>query len=380
MAYDLPDWLSIGGTFSGSYQCQSVSGSRTRPVIAAELAKIEEKRRGKATKLDEIELKPEFFRRQPDGCRGAVLARPEISIKPNARNEFFAKAGFAEGDGLNKISPFVEATWAADLESDLEDINGRGRDHLLTAWYKRTIEIGPDNSLSVTGGIIDATNYLDENAYANDEYNQFMNATLTNGPIAFVPYYDWGGAVQWDIDKWSVRGVMMNVGKNEDDETYNFYGVEVDRKIETRLGEGTYRILAAGADKKFLDPAGRDKQRRAALLFSFDQELGETFGVWTRFGWQTKKAKVKFDALYSGGIDVRGHRWGREDDNIGIGYAYLNGGNIEFSGTHVFEAYYRLGLGEYFSLTADAQYMKDNKREKTSPEGWIFSLRGTVEY
>lgn len=115
-------------------------------------------------------------------------------------------------------------------------------------------------------------------------------------------------------------------------------------------------------------------------MLSFDQELGKTFGAWLRFGWQTRKAAVRTDALYSGGLNIRGQGWGRENDTIGIGYGYLNGGNIEFSGIHAAEVYYKLGLGERFSLTADLQYMKDNKREEDSPEGWIFSMRGTVAY
>jgi hypothetical protein len=44
--------------------------------------------------------------------------------------------GFAAGNGLNSSDsrnrpPFVLATWAADPEDDVEDINGRNRDYLL---------------------------------------------------------------------------------------------------------------------------------------------------------------------------------------------------------------------------------------------------------
>ena len=68
-----------------------------------------------------------------------------------------------------------------------------------------------------------------------------------------------------------------------------------------------------------------DKERRAAGSLSFDQELGDIFGAWIRFGWQDDAALIDFDAIYSGGINILGSWYGREQDNIGIGYAYLHG-------------------------------------------------------
>ena len=62
------------------------------------------------------------------------------------------------------------APWSADLEDDVKDINGRGRNYLLTAWYRHDFPITPNNTLSATLGLIDATEYLDTNAFANDEY------------------------------------------------------------------------------------------------------------------------------------------------------------------------------------------------------------------
>jgi hypothetical protein len=43
--------------------------------------------------------------------------------------------------------------------------------------------------------------------------------------------------------------------------------------------------------------------------------------------------------------------------NIGIGYAYLEGGNLDIESTQVVEAHYRLGVNEYLGGTADVRYM-----------------------
>jgi porin len=101
---------------------------------------------------------------------------------------FFIKFGFAAGNGLDEISPFVIAPWAADLEDDVKDINSRNRDYLLTAWYKHTFQINANNSLARTGGLIDGTDYLDKNAFANDECIQFITRPWSMVPTFLSPH------------------------------------------------------------------------------------------------------------------------------------------------------------------------------------------------
>jgi len=129
--------------------------------------------------------------------RGAVVFQPEIGFALTDVDEVFAKFGFAAGNALNDatVSPFVFAPWAADLEDDVKDINGRNRDYLLAAWYKHTFTFNEAGTLGITGGLIDGADYLDENAYANDEFTQFMNQVLANAANGFVSSYDMGGAL-----------------------------------------------------------------------------------------------------------------------------------------------------------------------------------------
>ena len=156
---NIVDKVSVGGVLAGAYQYQLVNGSSD----------------GK------------------DKGRGTMPIQPEISITPTDVDEIFFKFGFAAGNGLNEVTSFYLAPWAADLEDDVKDINGRNRDYLLTAWYKHTFEFADTHTLEITGGIIDATDYIDENTFANDEYTQFMNEALVNGPNGFAPSYDIGG-------------------------------------------------------------------------------------------------------------------------------------------------------------------------------------------
>ena len=300
--------------------------------------------------------------------RGAIPFQPEFSFQPTEQDEIFAGFGFAAGNGLNGVTDLNLAPWAADLEDDVKDINGRNRDYLLTVWYKHTFEFGKSNALGLTGGIIDSTAYVDENAFANDEYTQFMNEALVNGPNGFAPSYDIGGAVEWELGSWAIKGVGMNIGENDDGNNYNFFAAQLGYTLNTSLGEGNYRLIGQVTSKQFLDENG-DKEKRMCAFISFDQELGDIFG-----------ARV-YDTLFSGGLNLTGNWYGREDDNIGIGYAYLNGKN-DFDYTQVAEVYWRFVLNDYFAVTADLQYMQDkyDVPGMDDAEGIIGGIRMTTEF
>jgi carbohydrate-selective porin (OprB family) len=346
-AYQINDKLAIGGVLAGAYQYMDLSGA-------------------------------------PDGVEedgGAVPLQVEVSFTPTQQDEVFFKLGFAAGNGVNADSPFTLAPWAADMEDDVKNINGSGRDYLLTAWYKHTFELGKEHSLAFSGGIIDATDYVDQNAYSNDEYTQFMNEALVNGPSGYSPSYDLGAALEWDYGPWGLKGVYMNVNENDDGHDYKFYALQVGYRAQTSLGEGNFRVIYQGASNEFHNHSGDGLESRDMLLFSFDQELGNILGVWVRFGAQTDDAAVTYGHVYSGGINISGKLWGRQDDNIGIAYGLLDGGNQEVDNTNVAEAYLRLGLNDYLALTFDLQYMKDTYASgQEDLSGFIFGMRGTVEF
>jgi porin len=342
--YDLTDKFSIGGVLSGAYQHQTGDG-------------IEDK------------------------ARGAIPFQPEFSFRPTERDEIFTKFGFAAGNGLNGVTEFNLAPWAADMEDDVKDINGRNRDYLLTIWYNHIFGFSDTNVLGLSGGIIDATDYIDENAYANDEYTQFLNEALVNGPNGFFPSYDVGGAVEWETGNWDITAVGMNVGENDDGNSYNYFATQIGYRVNTSLGEGNYRLIADATSEEFLDKDG-NKESKLAVGISFDQELGEIFGAWIRFAWQDDKALINYDALFSGGVNITGQWYGREDDNIGIGYAYLNGADDgDFDYTQVAEVYWRIVFNDYFAVTVDFQYMTDEfDTDEDDIDGFILGLRGAVEF
>jgi len=351
-SYEINEKLSIGGVIAGIYQYQCINDA------------------------------PGY---ENEG-RGVLDFEPEISFTPTENDELFVKLGFGAGNGLNGEgkSPFVLSPWGGNVQDDYKNINGRNRDYLLTAWYKHTFNFSEGHTLGLTGGIIDATDYLDKNAFSNDEYTQFMNEAMVNGPNAFLPSYDIGGAMEWEIGGFSLKGVAMAMGSNgeegELDEPYNFFGIQFGYTLDFGLGEGNYRLLLDTSSSDFSNVAGTQKKQMRCALISFDQQLGEVLGAWIRFGKQDDAAAIYCQYIYSGGLNISGKLWSRESDNIGIGYAHLGGGNLDVDHTDVFEVYGRFPLNDIFAITGDIQYMKDFMKEGDSPEGWIFGLRATAEF
>jgi hypothetical protein len=315
-----------------------------------------------------------------DDCRGGLPFQPKIDIRLSELDEIFFKLGFAGSNGLNKTSPFTLATWGGDLEDDVKKINGRNRDYLLTAWYMHTFAFSEDNSLGITFGIIDARDYLGYNGYADDEYTQFMNEVFVNAANTFVPSYDAGSVLEWDYGSWSLRGVYMNIGRNDDDNNFNYGGVQLAYTAESGLGEGYYSVLVDVTSKAFPNPQGTREKSQHVLLFNAGQQLGTVVAAWTRFGWSNDDGTVNYKALYSGGLNIIGRPWGRANDNIGLGYGYLDGANQDLNYTHVAEAYYRLVVNDHLALTGDIQWMQDKVKQGVSPEGFIFGLRATTQF
>jgi porin len=331
-AYEINDKVSIGGVLAGAYQYQDMD--------------------------------------EPPGLnnegRGAMPFQPELSFRPTSKDEISVKLGFAEGNALNLVSPFILRPWAAALEEDVKNINGRDRDYLLTAWYKHTFHIADDHRLGLTGGLIDAT--------------QFMNEALVNGPNAFLPSYDYGGALEWEVGHFSLKGVFMAIGSNADGNAVQFYGGQIGYKVMTPLGEGNYRLIGAASSDDFLDPEGKELEARRAVLLSCDQKFGEVFGGWLRIGEQADRAAINFKRIYSGGLNITGKLWGREKDNIGIGYGFLEGGNTGVEDTQVAEVYARFLLTSFLALSLDVQYMRDEFLNRDTTKGFIYGLRLIAEF
>ena len=357
LAYDVTDKFSVDATLSGVYQRVSLSDQEAQSLGVGDSV-----------------------------GRGSGTMDLGFNFHPTEKDEFQVTLSFGAGDGLKYTPIFSLATNADDLESDLKDINGRDRDYLLEAWYKHTFKLGEDLSLSGTVGLIDATAYLDQNTYANDETAQFMNEVFVNNPVLNLPSYDLGGILELSLKDFSIKGLFIG-SKTEDWEVqdafrgYGYYGLELSHKLKDPFGEGNISLIGYTTTKDFVDWDGFKGEALKGYGLSFDHSIKEHFGVFVRVGWQDDKAAITHQKCYSGGIDISGKLWGREDDNIGLGYAYLKGPSQgDLKSTHAIEGYVKFKTTNFSYLTFDVQYVKDRFNDNTKLDGTIYGVRFVVNF
>lgn len=310
---------------------------------------------------------------------GAIVFDLGFNFHPTEVDEFQITASFAGGNGLENGNPFSLSPYADDLEDGLKNINGRNRDYLLEAWYKHTFKFDEKTSLSLTGGIIDSTAYIDDNAFANCETSQFMNQIFVNHKNINLPSYDIGGALEFNISNFSIRGVLMNT-KFEDEEgslqNYNYYALQIGYALETSLGTGNYRIYGFTTSKRFNDRDNSKKERLQGIGISADQQLSPIIGVFARLSWQDDAADTDHQNVYSAGININGKLWGREKDEIGIGYAYLTGtDDSEIDSTNALEGYFKLQISKYNDISFDLQYIDDELNHEDNNSGFVYGIR-----
>ena len=311
---------------------------------------------------------------------GAVGLDLDIDYTPTPDDELYARLRFVTGNGLNDIWFGGLAPFSSDLEDDVKDINGSNRDYILEAWYKHRFAFGSgDHALSLTGGIIDSAAFVDDNAYADDEMIHFMNDAFV--ARAYMPAWDTGAGAELDLGNWGVNAVWMHSRTGDaKDNSFNYLAGQVHYHANPTLGEGTYRLWVQGTSNDFLNPAGDQLEGRTGTGISINQAVGETLGFFVRLAWQEDKAAVDYKAAYTGGLHLNGIMWGRTDDEAGLGYGYLQGGNQDIDRTGVFEAYVRFNLNRYTDITADIQYMKDDLQDASPRKAWIPGLRFVASF
>jgi porin len=315
----------------------------------------------------------------PDGSALPILVSLDWTLSD--KSHLYTRLGFANGNRLEDESPFNLDPWGAHDESDFKNINGTNRDHLLTAWYRHTFIKEEGQHFDIALGIIDGTDYLDQNVFSNNEYTQFMNSVLVNAPNIFIPSYNPGVGAVWGKGAFSARFAYMRLKENNDGNEGDYVAFELDYLISTRLGYGQYRVTLAHTDKSYFDLEDDGLVSRRSMVFSFDQQLGEGIGVFTRFGLQDDRASIDYKSIVSGGFQFDGENWGRTTDTIGLAFASLQNGNEGLSRTQVYEGYYRVALNDVFAATADIQYMDDKYVDASSNvNGWVYGIRLVAEF
>ncbi len=256
----------------------------------------------------------------------------------------------------------------------------------------------------MTAGKIALGDVFDNNAYTHDPRTQFFNWTLMDTAAWDYPAdtrgYSWGLAIELYWDQWALRAGSFLVptkanGLSFDHQVDRAHGdvIEVEHDHEIGGQAGHVRLLgyanhaAMGSYQESLQqsPLAPDvtATRQPGRIkygwgLSADQALTADLGAFLRAGWNDGRTETwvftEVDQSLATGLSLAGTAWSRAQDRLGIAMtldglspehrAYLAAGGLGFmlgdgrltyGQERLFETYYAIALGRFFTATLDVQ-------------------------
>jgi len=207
--------------------------------------------------------------------------------------------------------------------------------------------------LVLTIGTLSLIDIFDTNAYAHDPRSQFLNwAIMAAGAFDFAADtrgYTSGAALEYYLDDWALRvGRFIQPtesnGQQMDVHILRHYGdqVEIEHGHQLAGQPGKLRLLAfrnrvqMGGFQDALDawaaggkigiPAVADVRRERSKVgwsVNLEQAIGDDAGLFARLSANDGKSETyafaEIERSLSGGVSLKGRRWQRAADIVGLG-------------------------------------------------------------
>jgi hypothetical protein len=361
----------------------------------------------------------------PDSLRGAraasysITATAFLGLRLGDSTEAYLDPEAAQGlplSGLLGLAAFTNGELAKTAGTSLKVYRAR-------LFLRHTFELGGDavevegdanqlkstyqsRRLVLTAGNVSVLDLFDVGTDAHDPRTQFMNWALMTHAAYDYPAdargYTNGVALDYDDGPWTLRAgrfaePRLPNGLPLDDDLLRHYGDQVELVHTHAAGAyaGSVRVLvfrarariATYADALAAAPDGgapslvavRSRDHvKTGVGIAADQQLAGAVGVFVRAmrgdGKTETLAFTESDASLSAGLSLKGGRWARPGDTVGLALgadaissahreylqrggitSFLGDGTLRYGRERLAELYYSADLGVGFALTADVQ-------------------------
>ena len=305
-----------------------------------------------------------------------------------------------------------------------------------------------DRRFVFTAGNLAIIDIFDRNAYAGDIRQQFLSmnfATYTSYDFgADARGYSWGIAGEYYHDQWALRAGRFLVPKlpnvlDLNHQFFKYYADQVELERSHRLlgrpgkvqllayrnvaymgrWDDAIAALAADPSKNAANCTAyhygssnaaapdlcwvRGRRTKGGVGISVEQSIADDVGMNLRA--MKSDGRTEVDAFESAdssaalALLVRGARWGRALDSIGLGYAqnwisaahasylgmggvdaFIGDGRIRNAPERAFEIFYNLALTKWFWLTLDYQQVRNPAYNADRGPVDIYGFRLHVEF
>jgi porin len=235
-----------------------------------------------------------------------------------------------------------------------------------------------DDGARVIVGKLNPDNYYNANVLSNDDL-YFLNKVFSSNPARAHPQEGLGFVVRVDPSKkWYILAGAQDSNANE--RSVDFASVaKLEFMYAAEIGLNLSNDTTVRTTLYYFDSASDlGLQSTFAAAISFEQEVldGES-AFFFRMSWMEKPASRTEFALALGSV-VAGHKWGRQDDVLGVGLGW--GRPFDHSLTDQFniEFFYRIQVTKVLTITPNAQLILDPTYRVYKQEIGVFSLRARI--
>jgi high affinity Mn2+ porin len=333
---------------------------------------------------------------------GEVYYNPEL-LQGFGLNDTVGVAGFTNGEAQKSNFPYPHYNTSRLFYRHTFGFGG-GQEELASGGLQLVNKVDV-NRLTVQVGKFPVMDIFDGNAYAKDTRKDFINWSIW-APGAFDYSADkvgltYGATAELNQKNWALRGgyfLMPAVSNANSFDTKVFergtYVLELETRYQLFSQPGKLRTIAwlnsanSGSYRETLnDPAlnldialTRRGRTKYGYVINLEQAIADDLGVFGRWSWNDGKTEIMaftdIDASLSTGVSIKGAKWGRPDDVIGIAGAInslsrdhrdfiaagglgvlIGDGALNYRRERIMETYYAYALSKAITLTADYQFI-----------------------
>ena len=289
-----------------------------------------------------------------------------------------------------------------------QTINLGGETQKVDAGINQFAESQTANRLVITVGKFSVADIFDNNKYAHDPRNDFLNwAIVDTGTFDYAaePWgYTVGAAAEWYQGDWTLRGGLFdlsilpnNLELDPDFAQFQWVG-EIERRYDLWGHPGKIAVtgfLSRGRMGGYQDAialaaitggpadisAVRQYQSRGGVSMNIEQEITPDLGAFLRAGMANGDIEpyefTDIDRTIAAGLALNGKQWGRPDDTLGVAgvvngisaehQAFFNAGGLgiligdgqlpNYGLEHILETYYSYALTSSTRVSVDYQFV-----------------------
>jgi high affinity Mn2+ porin len=351
---------------------------------------------------------------------GEVYYNPEL-LQGFGLNDTVGLGGFSNGEAQKSNFPYPHYNTSRLFFRQTFGFGG-GQEELSSGQLQLASKVDV-NRLTIQVGKFPVLDVFDGNAFAKDTRKDFINWSMW-APGAFDYAADkvgltYGISAELNQKQWALRTGYFLMDAVSNSNSFDMkvfqrgtYALELETRYSLFSLPGKLRTMAwlnsafSGSYRETLDnPAlnldiaqTRTGRIKYGYVVNLEQALADDLGLFGRWSWNDGKTEIMaftdIDASLSTGLSIKGTKWGRPDDVIGIGSAInalsrdhrdfiaagglgvlIGDGALNYRRERILETYYAYALTKAITLTADYQFVTNPAYNADRGPVHIFSGR-----